>query len=224
MELFVKQRLHLALVGLWYFWFSVQHCSECNFPWYQPFDRKELSPEQPLYQLWDNVCFLQVPFMSAALWNTEKNNSKVSPKSVACLCVFKSADKTSQEVIFVAYFHWSTSKMMISSVYTAYAVKPGNPRTFTTGPKLNSQHHVIVAISKCNNIAAIMLFFHLTGEAKCYTPVFATINRGLSVFFQQAFFEFAQNKHCASTTIFPETKSCIPCNSSWPVPSNYTHH
>lgn len=50
-HLFVKQRLHLALVRLGYFWFVVQCRSECNFPRYQPFDRKELSPEQPLYQL-----------------------------------------------------------------------------------------------------------------------------------------------------------------------------
>lgn len=51
MELSVKQRLHLALVRLGYFWFVMQRCLECNFPWYQPFDRKELSPERPLYQL-----------------------------------------------------------------------------------------------------------------------------------------------------------------------------
>lgn len=51
MELFVKQRQHLALVSRGYFWVVVQHCLECSFPWYQPFDRKELSPEQLLYQL-----------------------------------------------------------------------------------------------------------------------------------------------------------------------------
>lgn len=81
-HLFVKQRLHLALVRLGYFWFVVQCCSECNFPRYQPFDRKELSPEQPLYQLWDSVCFFQVPFMLAALWNMEKKKIQRSRHSL----------------------------------------------------------------------------------------------------------------------------------------------
>lgn len=76
---------------------------------------------------------------------------------------------------------------MISLVYTAYAVNPGNPRTLTTGPKTNSQFRFIVAISECRNIVAIMLFFDLTAEAKCHNLVFATINCGLSAFFQQAF-------------------------------------
>lgn len=76
---------------------------------------------------------------------------------------------------------------MISLVYTAYAVDPGNPRTLTTEPKPNSQFSVLWLVSKCCNIVAIVLFFDLTAVAKCQNPVFATINRGLSAFFKQAF-------------------------------------
>lgn len=76
---------------------------------------------------------------------------------------------------------------MISLVYTAYAVDPGNPRTLTTEPKPNSQFSVLWLVSKCCNIVAIVLFFDLTAVAKCQNPVFATINRELSAFFKQAF-------------------------------------
>lgn len=76
---------------------------------------------------------------------------------------------------------------MISLVYTAYAVDPGNPRTLTTEPKPNSQFSVLWLVSKWCNIVAIVLFFDLTAVAKCQNPVFATINGGLSAFFKQAF-------------------------------------